>query len=105
MSLNPFEPPIQTERSSLPKAEISAWWVAAAYILPLLITTTFMNEAGWYGTGTLGALQGMFRVVAFLAGFGSAGYVLAFGTLLRKLAIAPAALGYIALIFGILWDM
>ena len=70
--------------------------------MPILIMITMMNEAGWYGTGRSGAIQGIMRIAAFSAGFGCAYYVLFRGTTAQKLAIAPAALGYTALAAGII---
>lgn len=102
--LNPFDPPNAADGYEQ-TAKLSGWWIAIAYSMPLLIVLTFMNEAGWYGTGSLGPLQGLMRIVAFLVGIGSAYYVLTFGKLKQKLAAAPAALGYTALVLGILWDM
>ena len=104
MTINPFDPPIQAERLSERPARISGWWIAVPYLMPLLIMMTFMNAAGWYGTGSSGWLQGLFRIAAFFSGVGCAYYVLIFGSTIQKIATAPAALGYTALVLGILWD-
>jgi hypothetical protein len=73
--------------------------------MPLLIMFTFMNEAGWYGTGPSGSLQGLMRIAAFFTGIGCAYYVVVYGSMMQKLAAAPAALGYSALVLGIIWDI
>jgi hypothetical protein len=104
MAINPFDRPNQAERSSKRPAEISGWWVAVPYFMPLLIMFTFLNEAGWYGTGSSGWLQGWFRLAAFFFGVGCAYYVLIAGSTIQKPAAAPAALGYTTLVLGILWD-
>lgn len=101
---DPFDPPIQAERSPERPARISGWWIAAPYFMPLLIMITFMNEAGWYGTGSTGWPQVLFRVAAFFFGVGCAYYVLICGSTMHKIAAAPAALGYTGLILVILWD-
>ncbi len=101
--LNPYDPPSVVNRSEL-KAKPSAWWVVISYSMPVLIIITFMNADGWYGTGSSGLFQGMLRIVAFFVGVGCGYYVLIFGTTLKRLAAAPAALGYTALALGILWD-
>ena len=101
--MNPYDPPSEADRSEL-KAESSGWWVAISYSMPLLIILTFMNADGWYGTGSSGMFQAMLRIVAFFVGVGCAYYVLIFGTMLKRLAAAPAALGYTVLALGILWD-
>jgi hypothetical protein len=102
-TLNPYDPPDVGDLSDL-KATPSGWWVAISYSMPLLIILTFMNADGWYGTGTSGMFQSILRIVAFFVGVGCAYYVLIFGTKLKRLAAAPAALGYTALALGILWD-
>lgn len=104
MPPNPFDPPSGTERSEERTSRISGWWIAICYAVPLIIALTMMNEAGWYGTGPWGLLQGWLRVVAFFTGMGCAYYVLIWGTGLQRLAAAPAALGYTALVLGIVWD-
>lgn len=104
MRQNPYDPPKRTEASEGRTAGHSGWWIAVSYAMPILIVTTFMNEAGWYGTGLSGSLQGMMRIGAFLTGFGCAYYVLFTGTRMQKLVTAPVAFGYTALVLGILFD-
>lgn len=104
MAPNPFQPPTGTVGSKERVSKFLGWALAICYVVPLLIVSTFMNEAGWYGTGTSGLLQGLMRITAFFTGIGCAYYVLAFGTLIQKFAAAPAALGYTALVLGIVWD-
>ena len=104
MPQNPFESPGAIERSEGQAVRLLGWWIAISYLMPLLILITFTNEAGWYGTGTSGVLQGWLRIVAFVTGIGCAYYVLIRGTMKQKFAVAPAALGYTALGFGIVWD-
>ena len=72
--------------------------------MPLMFMITAMNEAGWYGTGTAGWLQGLFRITVFFIGAACAYYALIFGSTVQRVAAAPAALGYTALVIGILWD-
>ncbi|MGN6133332.1 MAG: hypothetical protein ACTHOU_02485, partial [Aureliella sp.] len=72
--------------------------------MPLMIMITAMNEAGWYGTGTAGWLQGLFRIIVFFIGVSCAYYALIFGSTMQRVSVAPAVLGYTALVIGILWD-
>lgn len=72
--------------------------------MPILIMVTFMNEAGWYGTGRSGQLQALMRTGAFVTGFGCAYYVLFRGTNKQKLATALIALGYTAFSLAIFFD-
>lgn len=104
MALNPFAPPTQTERSVRRSASISGWWIAVPYFVPLMIMITAMNEAGWYGTGIAGWLQGLFRIIVFFIGVACAYYALIFGSNMQRVVAAPVALGYTALVIGILWD-
>jgi hypothetical protein len=108
MPPNPFDPPSKNEPPKEPSEErgvkLSGWWIAVCYSMPLFIMIPFMNEAGWYGTGRSGLLQGWMRICAFVAGSGCAYFVLIRGTMTQRLAAAPAVLGYTALVLGILWD-
>lgn len=102
MRQNPYDPPRRSVASQQRTAVLSGWWIAISYAMPILIMITFMNASGWYGTGRSGQLQGMLRIGAFLTGFGCAYYVLFRGTNIQKLATAPVALGYTALVL-VLW--
>ncbi len=108
MSQHKYDSPHETEDSDEWTAKLSGWWIAICiaicYSMPCLIVCTFVNEAGRYGTGTSGSLQSMLRIVAFFLGIGSAYYLLIRGTKMQKLVSAPAALGYTALVLGILWN-
>lgn len=104
MPLNPFDPPNEPAHVLERPPKISGWWIAAPYALPLFIMATFMNEAGWYGTGTYGWLQGVCRMVAFCFGIGCSYYVIVWGATLQRIAAAPAVFGYTGVLLGILWD-
>ncbi len=65
---------------------------------------TAMCEAGWYGIGPLGLFLGTLRLVGFLVGMGFAYFILLCGTKIHRVAVAPAVLGYTAVVIGILVD-
>src|SRR5690554_5904307 len=97
MQQNSYDPIKRSLASERRTAVLSGWCIAIAYTMPILISITFMNEAGWYGTGRSGQFQGLMRIGAFFIGFGCTPYVLFRGTNMHQLAIAPVALGYTAL--------
>ena len=80
-------------------------WIVVGYLMPLLIMATMLNEAGWYGTGLSGQLQGIARVVAFFVGAGCSYYDgLLRGTKAQKRVAGPAALAYTGLVLAMVYD-
>ncbi|PHS02861.1 MAG: hypothetical protein COA78_20180 [Blastopirellula sp.] len=103
MDSNPYRAP--NENNTEPeRLNISGWWLAISYLMPVLVMIPFLNEAGWYGIGLSGFIQRMMQITAFFIGTGCSYYGLFYGTTRQKIGITPAALGYTGLVFGILFD-
>ena len=100
--MNSLSPPDESEVKDQRTTELSHWWIAISYLMPILVVAPLMNADGWYGTGPSGAIQRMMQIVAFLLGTTCAFYVLLRGNMVHRIAILPAALGYAVVVVAII---